>query len=156
MLQTSHKQLLIRRLDNPSVSLLRQNGNLTPELLFLGIFGGRQHDRAGYDVEALSLVILTCRLVMRHARSILEDLVFVVEPPQGCAIVLIERSFSKPSDSNWVATVGPMPTECNRRYTAKVATLLKTDPRIDWSQVTSPVGPRRIALRHSELIGQPV
>jgi putative SOS response-associated peptidase YedK len=31
-----------------------------------------------------------------------------------------------------------------------------TEPRIDWSQVARPFGPRRIALRHSELIGQPV
>ena len=99
---------------------------------------------------------LTCRLPMKHARAVLEDLVLGVQPPRGCAIVLIERSFSKPSESNWVATVGPMPMEYNRRYTAKVAELQKTEPRIDWSQVASPFGPRRIALRHSELIGQPV
>ena len=76
---------------------------------------------------------------MKHARAVLENLVLSVQPPRGCAIVLIERSFSKPSDLNWVATVGPMPTEYNRRYTAKVAELRKTEPRIDWSQVASPL-----------------
>ena len=86
----------------------------------------------------------------------MEELLLAVQPPRGCAIVLIERSFSKPSESNWIATVGPMPPAYNRRYTAKVAGLRKTDPKIDWSQVASPFGPRRIALRHSELIGQPV
>ena len=111
----------------------------------------------GWDAvrEGFSLATLPCRLLMRHARAVLEDLVFGVQPPRGCAIVLSERPFSRPSDPNWVATVGPMPSEYNRRYTAKVAELRKTDPRIDWSQVTSLDGPRRIALRHSELIGQP-
>ena len=93
----------------------------------------------GWDAvrEGFSLATLPCRLLMRHARAVLEDLVFGVQPPRGCAIVFSERSFSKPSDPNWVATVGPMPSEYNRRYTAKVAELRKTDPRIDWSQVTS-------------------
>ena len=93
---------------------------------------------------------------MRHARAVLEDLVLHVQPPKGCAIVLTERPFSNPSDPNWIATVGPMVLECARRYTAKVAELRKTDLRIDWSEVMSVDGPRRIALRHAELVGQPV
>jgi hypothetical protein len=49
-----------------------------------------------------------------------------------------------------------MGTEYSRRYTAKAAELRQADFRIDWSEVTSAEGPRRIALRHSELIGEPV
>jgi len=86
----------------------------------------------------------------------LEELVLHVQPPKGCAIVLIERPLGKPSDPNWVATVSPMVSEYARRYTAKVAELRKTDLRIDWSEVTVLDGPRRIALRRSELIDQPV
>ena len=93
---------------------------------------------------------------MRHARAVLEDLVLHVQPPKGCAIVLTERPFSKPNDPNWVVTVGPMGSDYTRRYTAKVAELRKTDLRIDWSEVAGPDGPRRIALRHSELIDEAV
>jgi hypothetical protein len=93
---------------------------------------------------------------MRHARAVLQELVLHVQPPKGCAIVLTERPFRKPSDPNWVATVGPIGPEYTRRYTAKVAELRQTDLRIDWSDVTSADEPRRIALRHSELIGEPV
>jgi hypothetical protein len=57
---------------------------------------------------------------MRNARTVLEELVHHVRPPKGCAIVLTERPFSKPSDPNWIATVGPMVSEYARRYTAKV------------------------------------
>ena len=93
---------------------------------------------------------------MRHARALLEELVLHVQPPKGCAIVLTERPFNKPSDPNWVATVGPMGPDYTRRYTAKVAELRKTDPRIDWSEVMGLDGPRRIALRRSELIEEPI
>ena len=93
---------------------------------------------------------------MRHARAVLEDLVLHVQPPKGCAIVLTERPFSNPSDPNWIATVGPMVLEYARRYTAKAAELRKTDLRIDWSEVMGVDGPRRIALRHTELIDRPV
>jgi hypothetical protein len=89
---------------------------------------------------------------MRNARVVLEELVLHVQPPNGCAIVLTERPFSKPSDPNWVPTVGPMGRDYTRRYTAKVAELRKTDLRIDWSEVSALDGPRRIAIWHSELI----
>jgi hypothetical protein len=93
---------------------------------------------------------------MRHARAVLEDLVLHVQPPKGCAIVLTERPFCRPSDPNWIAMVGPMVSEYARRYTAKVAELPNTDLRINRSEVMGVDGPRRIALRHSELIGEPV
>jgi len=93
---------------------------------------------------------------MRHARAILEDLVLHVQPPKGCAIVLTGRPFSNPSDPNWIATVAPMVSEYARRYTAKVADLRKTDLRIDWSEVVDVDGPRRIALRYTELIDRPI
>ena len=48
--------------------------------------------------------------------------------------------------------VGPTVSEYARRYTAKVAELRNTDLRIDWSEVMGVDGPRRIALRHTELI----
>jgi hypothetical protein len=91
---------------------------------------------------------------MRHARAVLKDLVLHVEPPKGCAIVLSERPFSKSSDPNWIATVGPMGANYIRRYTAKVAELRKMDLRVDWSGVTALDGPRRIALRYSELASE--
>ena len=93
---------------------------------------------------------------MRRARAVLEDLVLHVQPPKGCAIVLTERPFSKASDPNWVATVGPMETSCTRRYTAKLAELRKTDLRVNWSGLAALDGPRRIALWHSELIEEPI
>ena len=93
---------------------------------------------------------------MRCARAVLEELVLHVQPPRGCAIVLTERPFSKPSDPNWVSTVGPMSRDYTRRYTAKVAELRKTDLRIDWSEVSALDGPRRIALWHSELLEAPI
>ncbi len=49
-----------------------------------------------------------------------------------------------------------MGLEYTRLYTAKVAELRKTDVRVDWSEVTSADVPRRLALRHSELIDEPV
>jgi hypothetical protein len=93
---------------------------------------------------------------MRHAAAVLQDLVLHVQPPKGCAIVLTERPFRTASDPNWVATVGPMGPEYTRIYTAKVAELRQSDLRIDWSEVSSTEGPRRVALRLSELIGEPV
>ena len=93
---------------------------------------------------------------MRLARAVLEQLVLHVQPPKGCAIVLTQRPFNKPNDPNWVATVGPMGSENTKRYAAKVADLRKTDLRIDWSEIKSPDVPRRIALRLSELITEPV
>ena len=93
---------------------------------------------------------------MRHARAVLEDLVLRVQPPNGCAIVLTERPFSKASDPNWVPTVGPMGRDYTRCYTAKVADLRKTDLGIDWSEVSALDGPRRIAIWHSELVEEPI
>jgi hypothetical protein len=93
---------------------------------------------------------------MRHARAVVQELVLHVQPPKGCAIVLTERPFRTPSDPNWVATVGPMGPEYTKLYTAKVAELRQTDLRIDWSEVTSADGLRRIALRHSESVGEHV
>jgi hypothetical protein len=67
---------------------------------------------------------------MRYARAVLKDLVPHVRPPKGCAIVLTERPFRTPDDPNWVATVGPMRSEYNKRYTAKLAELRQIDLRI--------------------------
>ena len=89
---------------------------------------------------------------MRHAQAVLEELVLHTQPPKGCAIVLTERPHRTPRDPNCVATVGPMGLAYIRRYTAKVAKLRQTDLRIDWSEVNGGDAPRRLALRHSELI----
>ena len=89
---------------------------------------------------------------MRNARAVLEELVLHVKPPKGCAIVLTERPFNKPSDPNWIATVGPMVSEYARRYTAKVTELRNTDPRIDWSEIVGVNGPRRIACGMLKLV----
>ena len=86
---------------------------------------------------------------------------FIDENPDQTSVKTIAQplggwTFSNPSDPNWIATVGPMVFEYARRYTAKVAELRKTDLRIDWSEVIGVDGPRRIALRHTELIDRPV
>jgi hypothetical protein len=75
-----------------------------------------------------------------------------VQPPKGCVIVLTERTLTKAADPNWVATVGPMGSQYTKRYTEKVAELRKTDSRVDWADVKSPDGRRRVALWSSELI----
>ena len=93
---------------------------------------------------------------MRAARAVLEELVLHVQPPRGCAIVLTERPCNKPTDPNWVATVGPMRSEYMKRYTARVAELRKIDLRVDWSEIKSSDTPRRIALRLSEVTNEPV
>ena len=93
---------------------------------------------------------------MRDAREVLEELVRHVQPPKGCAIVLTERPIGKDSEPNWTAAVGPMGVEYGRRFTRKAAELRKTDLRIDWSVLTNVDGPRRIALRLSELLAEPV
>jgi hypothetical protein len=49
-----------------------------------------------------------------------------------------------------------MGVEYGRRFTRKAAELRKTDLRIDWSVLTNVDGPRRIALRLSELLAEPV
>ncbi len=89
------------------------------------------------------------------ARAVSAELVFHVQPPKGCAICFDRTAFNKPSDPNWVATVGPMGPDYTRRHTAKVAELRKTDLRVDWSEVTALDGPHRIAFRHSEIIEEP-
>jgi hypothetical protein len=49
-----------------------------------------------------------------------------------------------------------MGSENAKRYTAKVADLRNTDLRVDWSEIKSPDVPRRIALRLSEVVDEPV
>ena len=93
---------------------------------------------------------------MRDVREVLEELVRHVQPPKGCAIVLTERPIGNDSEPNWTATVGPMGVDHGRRFTKKVAQLRKADLRIDWSVLTNGNGPRRIALRLSELIAESV
>ena len=93
---------------------------------------------------------------MRDVRDVLKELVRQVQPPKGCAIVLTERPIGNDSEPNWTATVGPMGVDHGRRFTKKVAQLRKTDLRIDWSVLTNVNGPRRIALRLSELIAESV
>jgi hypothetical protein len=93
---------------------------------------------------------------MRDAREVLEELVRHVEPPKGCAIVLTERPVGSDREPNWTATVGPMGVEQGRRFTKKVAELRKTDLRVGWSALTNLDGLRRIALRLSELLAEPV
>jgi hypothetical protein len=71
---------------------------------------------------------------MRHARAVLKDLVLHVEPPKGCAIVLTERPSNKPSDANWVATVGPMGANYIRRLHRKGSRAAQDGPesRLVW------------------------
>ena len=91
---------------------------------------------------------------MKVARAVLEELVLYVQPP---TIVLSQRPFNKPSDPNWVATVGPMASQYMKRYTAKCAELRRTDLRVDWSdEIKVSEVPRRIALRLAELINEPL
>ena len=93
---------------------------------------------------------------MRRAGAVLEDLVLHVQPPKGCAIVLTERPFSKRSDPNWVETVASNGVGLHQRYLAKVAELRKTDLKTRLVRGCGRDGPRRTALRHSELIDEAV
>jgi hypothetical protein len=88
---------------------------------------------------------------MRPARAVLEELVRHVQPPKGCAIVFTERPLNKSDDPNWIVTVGPMGAQYIKRYTDKVAQLRKSDLRIDWSEVKSLDGHRRVAFQLSDL-----
>ena len=88
---------------------------------------------------------------MRPARAVLEELVRHVLPPKGCAIVFTERPLNRSDDPNWIVTVGPMGAQYIKRYTDKVAQLRKSDLRIDWSEVKSLDGHRRVALQLSDL-----
>jgi hypothetical protein len=49
-----------------------------------------------------------------------------------------------------------MASEYAKRYAAKIAELRKTDLRVDWSEIKSPNVPRRIALRFSEVVYEPL
>ena len=91
---------------------------------------------------------------MRNARALLQDWSYV-RPPRlrNCFDRTAFQDTQRPELGCYGRSDGG---RYSRRYTAKAAELRQTDFRIDWSEVTSADGPRRIALRHSELIGEPV
>jgi len=88
---------------------------------------------------------------MKPAEAVLKELIQHVRPPRGCAVVLAERNSSGPIDPNWVWASGNMDLQKLERYSERVAELRKTDPIIDWSDVKTLVGPRRVALWLSEV-----
>jgi hypothetical protein len=90
-------------------------------------------------------------MAMRSANAVLRELVLHVQPPRGCAIVLMEWASSGPVDPNWVIATGNMAPPQMQRYTERVAELRKSDTEIDWSDVAMPVGHRRVALWVSEV-----
>ena len=88
---------------------------------------------------------------MRAAGAVLKELVRHVGPPRGCALVLTEWRSSGPTDPNWVASCGIMDEQGLLRYNEKLVALRKADPLIDWSDVTTFAGRRRVALWLSEV-----
>jgi hypothetical protein len=85
---------------------------------------------------------------MRTAEAVLRELVFHVQPPAGCAIVLTEWQ----AEPNWVAACGTMEAQKLKRYNEKLAQLRESDPVIDWSdEKIMVVGRRRVAHWLSEV-----
>jgi hypothetical protein len=66
-----------------------------------------------------------------------------VQPPRGISIAIAER----PGRQNWVAGVAAMDPERTIAFSAKVASLAKTDPIIDWSAITERDGEHRYIAR---------
>ena len=69
---------------------------------------------------------------MRHARTVLEDLVRHVQPPKGCAIVLTERPLRSAERSKLGCYGRSNGVGIQQALHRKVAELRKTDLRIDW------------------------
>jgi hypothetical protein len=88
---------------------------------------------------------------MKTAEQMVEEIVLAVRPLVGIPVVITER----PGHQNWVAGARAMGHERTMAFSAKVASLAKSDPIIDWSSVTDRDGEhRRIARYLSEVLSR--
>jgi hypothetical protein len=90
---------------------------------------------------------------MKTAEQLLDELLLDLQPPPGSVIALTEEIPKTDNDPNWISAIGIVPTPTLSRYQGKVGELRKSDPRVDWSNVSERVGERRrIAKRLSEVV----
>jgi hypothetical protein len=84
--------------------------------------------------------------MMKTAEELLSELVEHVRPPKGCPIKLKEWPANHITLRNWIAIRGDLVDQERGRYDKKVAQLRQTDPQVDWSNVNSREGSRRVIL----------
>jgi len=80
---------------------------------------------------------------MRAASELLKEIILAVQPPRGIAIAVTESA----GNPNWIAAAGAMDAEGTQAFSAQVARLRKSDPNVDWSDVTELDGDRRRIAR---------
>jgi hypothetical protein len=86
---------------------------------------------------------------MKKATELLDEILRYVRPPRGCAITLTEVLDGEP---NWDAGTELMPDDALGRFNTKIAAFRKSEPRVDWSDVTEREdGRRRVSKWFSEL-----
>jgi hypothetical protein len=83
---------------------------------------------------------------MKTAEGLLAELVGYVRPPQECPIKLKEWPANQITLRNWIAIRGDLTGEERQRYDNKITQLRQTDPQIDWSNVSSRDGSRRVIV----------
>jgi hypothetical protein len=69
-----------------------------------------------------------------------------VRPPKECPIKLKECPANHITLRNWIAIRGDLVGPERERYDKKVTQLRQTDPQVDWSNVNSREGSRRVIL----------
>jgi hypothetical protein len=86
------------------------------------------------------------------AEDLLDNLVLATQPPQGCAITIIERKPDEIWKFNWLAGSGLMDRTALARYETAVAELKRHHPKIDWDGITTLDGEwRRLGRYLSEV-----
>ena len=83
---------------------------------------------------------------MKTAEDLLAELIEHVRPPKGCPIKLKEWPANHITLRNWIAIRGDLVGPERERYDKKVTQLRRTDPQVDWSNVNSREGSRRVIL----------
>jgi len=85
-------------------------------------------------------------LAMKTAEELLTELIEHVRPPKECPIKLKEWPANHITLRNWIAIRGDLVGPERERYDKKVTQLRQTDPQVDWSNVNSREGSRRVIL----------
>jgi hypothetical protein len=81
---------------------------------------------------------------MKTAEELLAELVAYVRPPKQCPIKLKEWPANQLTIRNWIAIRGDIAGVERERYDTKLAALRKTDPQVDWSNVSLREDSRRV------------
>jgi hypothetical protein len=93
---------------------------------------------------------------MKTAEELLAELIEHVRPPEECPIKLKEWPANHITLRNWIAIRGDLVDQERGRYDKKVAHWGQTDPQVDWSNVNSREGSRRVILYLDQQITQTV